>query len=428
MWPSQDLRPTAIILGVLALALSSAFPVAAAPPAAAPDSFIVVLRDDADAQAVAREHANTHGLQVDFVYQRALKGYAARIPPDRLARIKADSRVQFVSEDREVQAFDQVPAGAGKPGGNATAQPAQQAPTGLRRIGGSSDGIHQTLSNKGAGVGVAVIDTGIDLSHPDLSPVVNGKTCVTGTKNANDDNGHGTHVAGTIAARDSSVGVVGVAPGATLYAVKVLNRNGSGTWSSVICGIDWVTANASTIKIANMSLGGSGSATPSHADCTNGNNDALHKAICNSVKAGVTYVVAAGNNSADAGGFVPAAYEEVITVSALADFNGAPGGGAPATCRNDVDDTFADFSNYGAPVDIAGPGVCILSTWKGGSYNTISGTSMATPHVTGAAALYKAANPGATPSDIKAGLLQAQEPGPIPGDPDSYKEGVVRVS
>src|SRR4029079_10876717 len=135
------------------------------------------------------------------------------------------------------------------------------------------------------------------------------------------------------------------------------------------------------------------------------NNDPEHKAICNAVARGVTFAVAAGNDGLNAANTVPASYDEVITVSALADFNGQPGGGAAATCRSDVDDTFADFSNYGPDVDIIAPGVCIYSTWKGGGYNTISGTSMASPHVAGAAALYKSTHPGASPQQVKDALI-----------------------
>ncbi len=220
-----------------------------------------------------------------------------------------------------------------------------------------------------------------------------GKNCSTGRK-YDDGHGHGTHVAGTAAAKDNGSGVVGVAPGAPLYSVRVLDNTGSGTTSSVICGIDWVTANGpgtgADIKVANMSLGGSGS---DDGNCGNSNNDAEHKAICRSVAKGITYVVAAGNNNSDLARHIPSAYDEVLTVTAEADFNGQPGGGAAATCRADVDETAADFSNFaGNSADeghtIAAPGVCIRSTWKSGGYNTISGTSMATPHVAGVAALW----------------------------------------
>lgn len=168
----------------------------------------------------------------------------------------------------------------------------------------------------------------------------------------------------------------------------------------MICGIDWVTRNAGVIDVANMSLG----ADVRRADTSTCTDGSMHQAICESVRAGVTYVVAAGNSKKDASTFIPAAYDEVITVSALADFNGLPGGGAAATCRSDQDDTFAGFSNFGADVDLIAPGVCISSTWKDGGYSTISGTSMASPHVAGGAALHKVANPTASPAQVKAAL------------------------
>lgn len=362
-----------------------------------PGQYIVVFRDGvADVDVAAEEIAGVHGLGLLHKYGHALKGFAATIPDARLGEVRHDPRVDFVSEDRMVYA-------SGKPGKEVN-QNAQVVPTGVSRVGATAN------TNKGAGVAVAVIDTGIDLSHPDLianvAPV--NKTCVWGTRNANDDNGHGTHVAGTIAAANNSIGVVGVAPQAKLIAVKVLNRNGSGTWSGVICGIDWVTANAALygIKVANMSLGGGGT---SDNNCGNTNNDALHKAICKSVAKGVTYVVAAGNESTNAANSVPSAYNDaVITVSALADSDGASGGFGPATSYG-ADDTFATFSNFGAVVDLGAPGVSIFSTWKGGAYNTISGTSMATPHVSGAAVLYIASHPGSLWTQVRDALKAAGE-------------------
>ncbi len=342
-----------------------------------PDRYVVVLEDDVrDVRGVAAAHAARYGAAVSHTYTSALKGYAATIPAARLAAVRADARVAFVSEDRVVTATETGPVAVG-----------DDVPPGVRRIGAATTTAVHAASN----VNVAVIDTGVDLTHPDLD-VANGTNCVRG-KSANDDHGHGSHVAGTIAARNNGSGVVGVAPGTKIYAVKVLNRQGSGTTSSVICGIDWVTANAEqlTIKVANMSLGGAGS---SDGNCGGTNNDAEHKAICRSTAAGVTYVVAAGNSNADLAAHVPASYPEVLTVTAMTDTDGLPGAeGGPATCRTgESDDRYASFSNYATkPVDqdhtIAAPGVCIRSTWKSGGYNTISGTSMATPHVAGSVAL-----------------------------------------
>jgi subtilisin family serine protease len=303
----------------------------------------------------------------------------------------------------------------------------QELPTGIDRADAelsslaAIDGIDSRVD-----VDVAVIDTGVDLDHPDLNVNTAGaRNCATG-RSADDGNGHGTHVAGTIGALDNATGVVGVAPGARIWPVRVLNNNGSGSYSAIICGIDYVTANADTIEVANMSLGGSGS---DDGNCGNSNNDAMHRAVCASVAAGVTYVVAAGNEASDSAGSVPAAYDEVITVSALADFDGAAGGGAAPTCRSDVDDTFANFSNYGADVDLIAPGVCITSTWKGGGYDTISGTSMASPHVAGGAALIKASNAGASPAQVKSTLQgSGTTDWDNSDDKDSTKERLLNVA
>ncbi len=392
----------AAVLVTASGALAAVAPSTAASPAMG--KYIVVLKDSVGSPAaVAARQTRSLGGQVGLVYSSALKGYSATLPVASLQALRSDPQVAYVNEDRPVSVD------------------AQTLPTGINRIDGE---LSSTVSGDGSGsvnVDVAVIDTGISTSHPDLN-VVGGKVC-NGTT-FNDKNGHGSHVAGIIAARDDAQGVVGVAPGARLWAVRVLGPNGSGSFSQVICGVDFVTANAGTIEVANMSLGGSG--FDPGTGCSTG--DALHDSICRSVQAGVTYVVAAGNSHADASTQVPAAYDEVITVSALADFNGLPGGGAPATCRSDVDDTFADFSNFGSDIDLIAPGVCILSDYKGTGFATLSGTSMASPHVAGAAALYKSTHPGDTPAQVKSALIGA---GNLnwnnADDPDGIKEPLVNV-
>lgn len=355
-----------VVAGVLATAALAQ--VGRAQEPRAHDYIVVFYDDERDVDGLADAHGRAYGASISHRYHSALKGYAATIPPARLDDVRRDPRVAFVSEDRPVTAV------------------AQTLPTGIDRIDGD---LSSHFSSNSWNIAVAVIDTGSG-PHGDLN-IRGGRNCSTG-KSFSDGNGHGTHVAGTIGAIANTAGVVGAAPGIPIYSVRVLNNTGSGSWSSVVCGIDWVTANAAqlNIKVANMSLGGPGI---DDGNCGNSNNDALHKAICNSVAAGVTYVVAAGNDNGDVAGFVPAAYDEVLAVTAIADFNGQPGGGAAPTCRGDVDETPADFSNFsgiGSPDSghmIAAPGVCILSTWKGGGYNTISGTSMASPHAAGVAAL-----------------------------------------
>jgi subtilisin len=361
------MRRSLSLLAALALVLGSIQVVSAA-GAGGSRGYIVTLRPGAELSTTVRGLSQRLAFVPDHVYTHALRGFAATLNVGQVAALAADPAVRTVVADQPVAAI------------------AQSLPTGINRI--QADASSQ-LSGNGSGSlttpAVAVIDTGIDTAHPELN-VVGGVNCSSGQSYV-DGNGHGSHVAGTIGARDNATGVVGVAPGVRLYAVRVLNNAGSGSWASVICGVDWVAANAASrgIKVANMSLGGSGS----NGSCTDGG---LREAICAATAAGVTFVVAAGNSNANFASSVPATYPEVLTVTAVADFNGAPGGGAAATCRTDVDDTYADFSNYAVSSEdightIAAPGVCILSAWKRGGYNTISGTSMASPHVAGTAAL-----------------------------------------
>jgi subtilisin len=398
------MRHRLVVVAAIAAVLA-ALGVAAGARGVPSGRYIVVLQDSvASPAAVAHAQAEAQHAQVGFVYSAAIKGYSATLSPAAVRALRTDPRVAAVVVDREVH-LD-----------------AQTLPTGINRVDGERS---STVSGNGAGsvnADIAIIDTGIDTSHPDLN-VVGGVAC--NGSGYQDRNGHGTHVAGIAAARDNATGVVGVAPGARLWAVRVLNASGSGSWSNLLCGVDWVTRNASRIEVANMSLGSSGS-EPRASGCSTG--AALHDAICRSVAAGVTYAVAAGNSFINARGVVPAAYDEVITVSALADFNGRAGGGAAATCRSDIDDTFANFSNYGSDVDLIAPGVCIRSTYLGGGYKTLSGTSMASPHVAGAAALYKSTHPGASPSQVRSALRSAANLNwNNVDDPDGIKEPLLNV-
>lgn len=394
---------TTLFLGALG---ALAMPAEAAPVRS---TWIVVLDDDVtDVAAHARQHARAHDGRVGFLYQHALKGFSVEVTAQAASAIARSERVAYVEPDRVMSVVEQV------------------TPTGISRsFAPGNTGIDiDSVDDVRVDVDVAVIDTGIDLDHPDLN-VVGSTDCTNESggppwsrtaeclAGGDDDHGHGTHVAGSAAALDNGLGVVGMAPGARLWAVKVLEANGSGSNAMVIAGIDWVADRASTIKVANMSLGG-------------GKSQALNDAVAGAVGAGVTMVVAAGNSSADAANSSPASEPKAITVSALADFNGQAGGGAAPTCRTDVDDTFADFSNYGTVVDIIAPGVCILSTVPGG-YDTFSGTSMASPHVAGAAALLRSMGKthATTESELKAsGNLDWNNS----DDKDSVKERLLDVS
>jgi subtilisin len=404
------------------IAFSLLFTMVAAGSAAVPaagaerSSYIVVFEDNvANVEATARQLTQGAGGELGFVYQHALKGFSANLTAQAASALARNPNVAYVEADQLVHVTDH------------TSPP---VPTGIDRI--NADQNHALAFNgvddKRVDAVVAVIDTGIQFTHPDLNvDTVNSVNCSGGspfqgscTKGAgNDDNGHGTHVAGTIGALDDGANVngthvVGVAPGATLWSVKVLRSDGSGYMTWIIAGIDYVTANADKVDVANMSLG---------CECSFA---ALDTAITNSVAAGVTYVTSAGNSSKDAATFIPANHPDVITVSALADFNGEPGGGAAPTCRQDTDDTLANFSNFGQVVDVIAPGVCILSTWTNSGYNVISGTSMSSPHVAGAAALL-ASSTDMTPVQIKAHLIAT---GALDwnGDKDTFKEPRIDVA
>jgi len=331
--------------------------------------YIIILNEGISASDVAREH----GFVPDFVYSHAVNGFAGPLSPKLVEKLSEDNRVKYIEKDQIVHTF------------------AQTVPNGIKRINGSPVSSPETVNAV-----VAIIDTGINLNHPDLNVNIEKSancaggspfksSCSAGSGNGEDGNGHGSHVAGTVGAVDNNIGVVGVAPGVELWAVRVLDNNGSGYMSWIIAGIDYVTANADSIDVANMSLG---------CECSSG---ALDDAISRSINAGIVYAVAAGNSAKDASTFSPANHPDVITVSAIADFDGKSGWLKDQTvnfssCSEKKDDSYACFSNFGDDVEIAAPGVNIYSTYKDGGYATLSGTSMASPHVAGAAAKYIAQN------------------------------------
>jgi len=327
-----------------------------------PDKYIVVLKSGAQASVVA----SRHGVVAENTYDSAVQGFSGRLTLRQLLALALDRQIAYIEEDQLVRIN------------------AQTVPVGINRVGAALNlkaginGIDE--AGRRVNADIAIIDTGIQLNHPDLN-VFRNVSYVAGVRTGADDNGHGTHCAGIAAAIDNSIGVVGVAPGARLWAVKVLGRDGSGSISNVIKGVDYVTRNAAAIEVANMSLGGGNSAT-------------LNNAIANSVARGVIYVVAAGNEMKDAVNSSPANSPNVICVSAIVDADGLPEGkfflDPLALYYYGPDDSLASFSNYGAVVDLAAPGVNILSTLPGSAYGRLSGTSMAAPHVAGAAALYLA--------------------------------------
>jgi subtilisin family serine protease len=341
-----------------------------------PNSYIVVFHPTTpDPAGLANQLVREKGGRVDFAFSAALRGFAGELPEQAVEALKKNPNVAYVEPDMTVQLFD---------GGTQAAPP---APWGLDRLDQRTLPLtaSYTWGTNGAGVHVYIIDTGIRTSHQDFGPrAVWDFKSVKGQDPDTDCNGHGTHVAGTVGGT-----TYGVAKGVNLHAVKVLDCTGNGRWSWVIAGVDWVTAHAQRPAVVNMSIGGS-------------KNQALNDAVAASVRAGITYAVAAGNSSTDACTFSPASEPTALTVGATTKL-----------------DALASYSNVGSCVDLLAPGSFILSDWIRSDTDAVylSGTSMATPHVTGAAALYLEGNPGASPDAVAAALIGSATAGTLTGVP-----------
>jgi subtilisin len=343
-----------LIAGVLALGAT------ASQANNAPERFIVTFEEGGIGNEAAREALENKGAKV-LKELGLINGFVVLVPEEALANVSALAGVKAVEKD--VRVYAQKPPGGCEPwpdckngggdDGGGGAQPAQTLEWGVDRI----DAELAWSTSRGAGVKIAIIDSGISLSHPDLV-VAGGINIINSQKSYDDDNGHGSHVAGIAAALDNSIGVVGVAPEAELYAVKALNRRGIGFTSDIIAGIGWAAANG--MQVINMSLG---SDSPSAA---------LESAVNEAYSAGIVIVAAAGNSGESAGSNViyPARYNSVIAVAA-----------------SDIDNNRASFSSTGPEVEFAAPGKDINSTWKGDGYHVGNGTSMASPHTAGTVAL-----------------------------------------
>ncbi|MFE6527500.1 S8 family peptidase [Streptomyces rochei] len=368
---------TAALTGGLTAVPAQAAPaegtvLAAGSPTAVKDSYIVTLKKSTGlkaSSAAGKDLVEDYGGTVKKTFRSALNGYTATLSATEARRLAADPAVASVEQDQRVRLADTTQA---------------NAPWGLDRIDQTSlplSGTYTYPDSAGSGVTAYVIDTGVRITHQQISGRASyGYDAVDGDTTASDGNGHGTHVATTIAGT-----TYGAAKKAKIVAVRVLDNNGSGTTAGVIAGIDWVTANHSGPSVANLSLGGGASTT-------------LDTAVRNSIADGVTYAVAAGNSGANASSYSPARVTEAITVG--------------ATTSTDAK---ASYSNYGSVLDLFAPGSSITAGWHTGdtATNTISGTSMATPHVAGAAAVYLANHTSATPAQVATALVNGATTGKV---------------
>lgn len=341
--------------------------------------FVKLDSEPAKVAGLVAELSESVGFRPIHVYDAATEGFSVRLFPEIADEVAALPQVEYVKRDkRERKVPDDDP-------GEVHEDPApvlgpDEVPESIERVGGpyarAVDWCH-----------VAVVDTGIDAAHPDLRVVgeFDAVAASGGTPAPGDDpNGHGTHVAGTIGAKGDGQGVVGVAPGVPLHAVRVLDGNGSGYTSDIVAGLEYVLEHPD-ICVVNMSLGGPAGS----------GQDPMEGAIQRLEDAGVVVVIAAGNSADDTERYSPAGLDLGVVVSAY----DAAGG----------DNGFAGFSNYGDAVDIAAPGVAILSTWPGGGFAELDGTSMATPAVAGAAAVYKSLKPNARVDVVRGDLVATGE-------------------